>query len=65
MDSALGFQESIRSVMIEISINILHDVKKKVTVAKGALAWYGKLTWESAHTWILKILCYLIVWGIT
>ena len=28
---------------------------------KGALAWYGKLTWESAHAWILKILCYLIV----
>ena len=32
---------------------------------KGALAWYGKLTMESAHAWILKILCYLIVWGIT
>ena len=32
---------------------------------KGALAWYGKLTWESAHAWILKILCNLIVWGIT
>ena len=32
---------------------------------KGALAWNGKLTWESAHAWILKILCYLIVWGIT
>ena len=32
---------------------------------KGALPWYGKLTWESAHAWILKILCYLIVWGIT
>ena len=32
---------------------------------KGALAWYGKLTWESAHAWILKILCHLIVWGIT
>ena len=32
---------------------------------KGALAWYGKLTWESAHAWILKILCFLIVWGIT
>ena len=30
---------------------------------KGALAWYGKLTWESAHAWILKILCYLIIWG--
>ena len=34
-------------------------------IDKGALAWYGKLTWESAHAWILKILCYLIVWGIT
>ena len=32
---------------------------------KGALEWYGKLIWESAHAWILKILCYLIVWGIT
>ena len=32
---------------------------------KGALAWYGKLTWESAHAWILIIVCYLIVWGIT
>ena len=36
-----------------------------LAVSKGALAWYGKLTWESAHAWILKILCYLIVWGIT
>ena len=35
------------------------------TAIKGALAWYGKLTWESAQAWILKILCYLIVWGIT
>ena len=33
--------------------------------SKGALSWYEKLTWESAHTWILKILCYLIVWSIT
>ena len=32
---------------------------------KGAIAWYGKLTGESAHAWILTILCYLIVWGIT
>ena len=24
--------------------------------SKGALAWYGKLTWETAHAWILKIL---------
>ena len=34
-------------------------------LCKGALAWYGKLTWESAHAWNLKILCNLIVWGIT
>ena len=38
---------------------------QKMVPCKGALAWYGKLTWESAHAWILKILCYLIVWGIT
>ena len=24
------------------------------SVFKGALAWYGKLTWQSAHAWILK-----------
>ena len=24
-----------------------------------------ELTSDSAHTWILKILCYLVVWGIT
>ena len=32
---------------------------------KWARAWLRKLTWESAHAWILKRLCYLIVWGIT
>ena len=32
---------------------------------KGALTWYGKLTWESAHAWNLIILCYLIAWGKT
>ena len=32
---------------------------------KGALSWYGKLTWESAHAWNLIILCLLIVWGMT
>ena len=36
-----------------------------IQIIKGALAWYGKLTWEPAHAWILIILCYLIVWGIT
>ena len=27
---------------------------------KGALSWYGKLTWESVHAWNLIILCSLI-----
>ena len=45
-----------------ISNMILHV---SLYFGKGALAWYGKLTWESAHAWILKILCYFIVWGIT
>ena len=35
------------------------------TIFKGALSWYGKLTWESAHAWNLIILCLLIVWGMT
>ena len=35
------------------------------TISKGALSWYGKLTWESAHAWNLIILCLLIVWGMT
>ena len=35
------------------------------TFVKGALSWYGKLTWESAHAWNLIILCLLIVWGMT
>ena len=32
---------------------------------KGALSWYGKLTWESAHAWKLIILCLLIDLGMT
>ena len=38
---------------------------KQRSAIKGALAWYGKLTRESAHAWILKVLCYLIVLSIT
>ena len=34
-------------------------------IFKGALSWYGKLTWKSAHAWNLIILCLLIVWGVT
>ena len=40
-------------------------IKSVISSHKGALAWYGKLTWESSHAWILIILYYLIVWGIT
>ena len=32
---------------------------------KGALSWYGKLTWESAHAWNSIILCLLIDLGMT
>ena len=32
---------------------------------KGALAWYGKLTWESAQACNLIILFLVIVWGMT
>ena len=31
----------------------------------GSCLMVWKLTWESVHAWILIILCYLIVWGIT
>ena len=34
--------------------------KDKSECNKGALSWYGKLTWESAHAWNLIILCLLI-----
>ena len=47
---------------IDLVLDLIADCE---TSMKGALAWYGKLTWESAHAWILKILCYLIVWGMT
>ena len=39
--------------------------KIREKIGKGDLSWYGKLTWESAHAWNLKISCYLIAWGIT
>ena len=32
-------------------------------LVKGALTWYGELTWESAHDWNLIIICYSIVRG--
>ena len=55
----------IRKIAIETfkSLTICHQVI--LDLVKGALAWYGKLTWESAHAWNLIILCLLIVWGMT
>ena len=41
------------------------DLIVVISSVQFLLAWHGKLTWESAHARILKILCYLIVWGIT
>ena len=48
-----------------LSFLVEHLLYFKRKVCKGALAWYGKLTLESAHTWNLIILCLLIVWGMT
>ena len=42
---------------------LYHKLRKNFS--KGALSWYGKLTWESAHAWNLIILCLLIVCGMT
>ena len=47
------------------SLAIQKDGFAPRTFYKGALAWYGKLTWESVHAWNLIILCLLIVWGMT
>ena len=47
-------------------ISLTDQGKSWVTIYyKGALTWYGKLTWESAHAWNLIILCLVIVWGMT
>ena len=46
-------------------VPLLAKYYQLISILKGALAWYGKLTWESAHAWILIILCYLIFWDIT
>ena len=32
---------------------------------KGALTWFGKITWETAHVWNLILLCLLIARGMT
>ena len=58
-------RNSIRGLCSNKYPSPILDAKNADFSSKGALAWYGKLTWESAHAWILKILCYLIVWGIT
>ena len=48
-----------------MSFNAIRGNKIRAEISEGALSWYGKLTWESAHAWNLIILCLLIVWGMT
>ena len=49
----------------KLALFFLYNFHREHSLLKGALAWYGKLTWESAHAWNLIILCLLIVWGMT
>ena len=49
---------------LEKYLNIQDCLEKSLKI-KGALSWFGKLTWESAHAWNLIILFLLIVWGMT
>ena len=49
----------------QYTVKYILSISEKLPVFKGALSWYGKLTWESAHASNLIILCLLIVWGMT
>ena len=51
--------------MPEPSLLVYRNIGVGECFTKGALSWYGKLTWESDHAWNLIILCLLIVWGMT
>ena len=51
--------------VVPVTFSDMFILNIRVNVLKGALSWYGKLTWESAHAWNLIILCLLIVWGMT
>ena len=46
-------------------LRIFFNLAVSLEICKGALSWYGKLTWESAHAWNLIILCLLIDLGMT
>ena len=54
-----------RSLITAHVIRLLGSILSKLYKCKGALSWYGKLTWESAHAWNLIILCLLIDLGMT
>ena len=45
------FRNSILHIMFNLDASAL---RRALFNRKGALAWYGKLTWESAHAYILK-----------
>ena len=68
-DSATGPDEihyqmlkHLPDTSLETLLNLFNYI---LPTGKGALAWYGKLTWESAHAWNMIILCLLIVWDTT
>ena len=50
-------------ILLKSCLNTIKTMLKYFV--KGALSWYRKLTWESAHTLNLIISCLLIVWGMT
>ena len=56
---------SIVDMYSEVRLLNVNALFVNTALVKGALAWYGKLTWESAHAWNLIILCCVIVWGMT
>ena len=64
-----GFSQHFRNMSRpkELGIFPLFYTKlgKNIKQDKGALTWYGKLTWKSAHAWILIIVCILNVLGMT
>ena len=52
----------VDAVFVTLTLLFKLALEKRV---KGALSWYGKLTWESVHAWNLIILCLLIDLGMT
>ena len=61
----MNYRNALKSLHGLIAHFTKLDFHNERVERKGALTWYGKLTWESAHAWNLIVLCLLIVWGMT